>query len=88
MRKRSVSERAGETARKGDEGEGSEDAARGDHGRNWAVARCRGVEVDGAYDGGEDGLDGVEKDGKVPDLGGIGRAVRRRRELLLEVSPC
>lgn len=87
VREGGVPKGAGEAAREGDEGEGGEDAARGDHGGDRAVARRRGVEVDGAHDGGEDGLDGVEEDGEVPDLGRIGRAVGRRRELLLEVGP-
>ena len=88
VREGGVAEGAGEAAGDGDEGEGREDARRGDDGRDGAAARGGGDEVDASDRRGEDGLDGVEEDGEVPHFGRGRRAVRCCRELLLEVCPC
>lgn len=82
-----VAEGTGKTAGNGDEGKRRKDAARGNDGRDGGIAGSRGVEVDGAYNGGEDGLDGVEEDGEVPDFRCIGRAIRLCSKLLLKIGP-
>lgn len=87
MRQRRVAKRASETASNGDEGERRKNAARGNDGRNRGIARSRSEEVDGAYDGGEDGLDGVEEDREVPDFRGVCRTIGLGGELFLEISP-
>lgn len=83
VRQARVAKRAGQAARDGDEGQGREDAARGDDGRDGAAAGGRGEEVDEADGGGEDGLDRVEEDGEVPNFLRTSGTVRRRRQLLL-----
>lgn len=82
-----VAKGAGEAAGDGDEGERREDAGRGDDGGRGLAARGRGEKVDASDGGSEEGLDGVEEDGEVPDLGGVFGAVGRGGELLLEVGP-
>ena len=87
VREGSVAERAGERACDGNEGEGHEDAS-GREDRWCGLALGSGCEkVDGAYDSGEDGLDGVEEDGIAPDFRAVDRAVGGRGELLLKVRP-
>lgn len=85
VREARVAERAGEARRDGDEGERAEDAARRNDGREGGPARRRQEQVHAPDGRREDGLDRVEEDGEVPLL--AAGAVRRRRELLLEVRP-
>lgn len=84
---RGVAERAGEAARGGHQGQGREDAGRRHDWRHRAARRRRGHQVDAPDRGGEQGLYRVEEDGEAPDLWLVGRPVRRRRELLLQVGP-
>jgi hypothetical protein len=87
MRQRRITERTSETAGNGDEGERCKDTTRWNDGRHRGIAGSRSVEVDSAYDCGEDGLNGVEKDGEVPDFRGVDRTIGFGGELFLKICP-
>lgn len=87
MGKRCVAKGAREAARDSNKRERPKDAARWDNRRNGGVAGRRGIEIDSAYDGGENGLDGVEEDGEVPDLRGVGGTIWLGSELFLKICP-
>ena len=83
-----VAEGRGEGAGEGDEQQRPHDALRREDGRQGRAPRRAEVQVDGARGRGEQGLDRVEEDGVLEDLGRARGPVGRRRELLLQVGPC
>lgn len=87
VRETRVAERAGQAARDGDDGQGPEDARRGDDGRDAGALGRRRNQVDGTDRSGEEGLNRVEEDGEPPILRVLAGTVRRRGELLLEIRP-
>lgn len=87
VRKAGIAKGTRQTVGDGDERERPEDAARGENRRDGRAFRSRGQEIDEAYRGGEQRLDGVEEDGEVPDLWRVGRTVGLGCQFLLEERP-
>lgn len=86
MRKRGIPKRSGEGIRKGDEKEGREDLAVGNHGGDGLSAGRGKVCKEQSAGAGKEGLNGEEEDGELEALargavGGCG-------QLFLEKSPC
>lgn len=69
MRQRCVTNRCREGLAHGDQDEREDDAPRRDDGRDGLAGGRRCVEVQGAGDRGENRLDDLEEDGKLPFLG-------------------
>lgn len=87
VRKTGVAKGAGQAVCDGDKHEGAEDATRRENRRHGGAFRSRDQEVDEANGRGEERLNGVEEDGKPPDLWCVGRAVSLGCQFFLEICP-
>jgi hypothetical protein len=82
-----VAKGRGEGGGDGDEEEGEDDAPRREDGGQRGGGAAAPGEVEVARDGGEEGLDRVEEDGVLEDLGLVGGTVGGGCEFLLEEGP-